>query len=186
MIETIALILLFANPPAEVTTLPRQRDANPVADRPVQQEQPTDPLFARPLTATDDPAFVLGAIESARQGAMDARDAEQAVANAGLRDAAVKIARQNELTRDRLETLAKRKGWRLPADNPARASTLPASSAARTGANFIITQISSHESTVAQYRAQLAGHGDAELKRALRQTLPGFEKNLDLLLRLKL
>jgi hypothetical protein len=34
------------------------------------------------------------------------------------------------------------------------------------------------------YRAQLAGKGDAELKRALRETLPGYEKNLRMLLEL--
>ena len=64
MIATLALMLLFADPPSEVTTLPRQRDGNPVESRPVLQERPTDPLFDRPMVATDDQAFVLGAIEN--------------------------------------------------------------------------------------------------------------------------
>jgi hypothetical protein len=38
---------------------------------------------------------------------------------------------------------------------------------------------------VAQYRAQIAGKGDADLKRALKDALPGYEKNRDLLLTLK-
>jgi hypothetical protein len=38
---------------------------------------------------------------------------------------------------------------------------------------------------VAQFRAQLAGNGDADLKHALREALPGYEKNLQLLLTLK-
>lgn len=188
MIGSIALVLLYASAPADEVSLPRQRDANPVEQRPVQQEQPTDPLFAKPQIATDDPAFVLGAIESTRQGAAEARAAGQVLGQPQLRDAAAKIARQNESVRQLLEALAKRKGWRLPATNPDRATTFPdsESGAARYGANFIIHQISYHENTLAQYRAQLSGSGDVDLKRALRETLPGYQKNLELLLRLKL
>lgn len=185
---SIALLLLYAAAPAEEVSLPRQRDANPVEQRPAQQEQPTDPLFARPQVATDDPAFVLVAIESTRQGAVDARSAGQMLDQPELRDVAGKIARQNEAARQRLEALAKRKGWRIPQANPGRTTTLPDSDsgAARSGANFIIHQISYHENTLAQYRAQLSGSGDADLKRALRETLPGYQRNLELLLRLKL
>lgn len=188
MIGSIALVLLYATAPAEEVSLPRQRDANPVEQRAVQQEQPIDPLFARPQVATDDPAFVLGAIESTRQGAVDARAAAQMLGQPQLREAAGKIARQNEAARQRLEALAKRKGWRIPESNPDRSTTVPDSDsgAARSGANFIIHQISYHENTLAQYRAQLGGGGDADLKRALRETLPGYQKNLELLLRLKL
>ncbi|MEO8017501.1 MAG: hypothetical protein ABI769_06790 [Pseudomonadota bacterium] len=74
----------------------------------------------------------------------------------------------------------------MPAAIADRATTLPASSADRSAANFIISQISFHESTVAQYRAQIVGSGDAELKRALRQQLTGYERKWDVLLRLKL
>jgi hypothetical protein len=186
MIAPVALILLAATTPAGPSTLPAQQDANPVGQRPVQQEQPTDPLFARVPVATDDPAFVLTTIENARQGVADARAAGEALARPQLRDAATKIARQNELTLQRLETLAKRKGWRLPEGNPDRATSLPDASADRAAANFIVHQISYHESTVAQFRAQLGGEGDAELKRALKDSLPGYEQNLELLLRLKL
>ena len=45
----------------------------------------------------------------------------------------------------------------------------------RTGADFIVQQISFHESTVAQFRAQLNGKGDADLKRELREALPGYQ-----------
>jgi len=188
MIGSFALVLLYAAAPAEEVSLPRQRDANPVEQRAVQQEQPIDPLFARPQVATDDPAFVLVAIESTRQGVAEARAAGQVLGQPQLRDAAGKIARQNEAVRQRLEALAKHKGWRIPETNPGRATTFPDpdSGAARYGANFIIHQISFHENTLAQYRAQLSGSGDADLKRALRETLPGYQKNLELLLRLKL
>jgi hypothetical protein len=190
MIVTFALALLVANAPPKETSLPRRQDANPVEQRPVQQERPTDPLFDRPLVATDDPAFVLGAIESSRQGVIDGRAAEQTLAKAELRTAAAKIARQNETTRDRLESLAKRKGWRLPEANPGRTVTSSTASstasAARAGADFIIHQISYHENTVAQFRAQIAGKGDADLKRILRDTVKGYQDNLELLLSLSL
>jgi hypothetical protein len=187
MIEFLLLALLLADPPSgDTVTLPRQRDANPVEQRPAQQQNPTDPLFDRTIVATDDPAFVLTAIESSRQGEIDARTAEKVLRNPRLRDAAARIARQNEAARTRLESLAQHKGWRLPEGNPERATTLPASGEARAGANFIINQISFHQATLAQYRAQLDGKGDAELRRALRESLPGYQKNLDLLLRLKL
>jgi predicted outer membrane protein len=185
-IMTLALLLLLGQVAAAETTLPRQRDANAVQQRPAQQERPTDPLFDRQFVATDDPAFVLGAIESSRQGVIDARSAAELLRKEDLRDAASRIERQNESTREKLETLAKRKGWRLPDGNPQRATTLTASGDSRTAADFIVNQISFHQTTLAQYRAQLAGNGDAELKRALRDSVPGYQKNLDLLLRLKL
>ncbi len=59
----------------------------------------------------------------------------------------------------RLETLAKGKGWRLPADNPQRASTFRTAGEARTAANFIVSQIATHEATIAQFRAQLERQG---------------------------
>ena len=183
---TLALMLLLGHNAVAQTTMPRQQDANPVEQRPAAQQNPTDPLFDRAIVATDDPAFVLGAIESTRQGVTDARDAAEVLRSADLRDAASKIAKQNETTRSRLEALAKRKGWRVPDTNPQRTSTLASAGDARTAANFIINQISAHETTLAQFRAQLGGKGDAELKRALRDSMPGYQKNLDLLLSLKL
>ena len=182
----IALVLLFANSPQDQTTLPRQPDADTAAQRAPQQGVPTDPLFDRQFVATDEPSFVLGAIENARQAEVDARTAADALRQPTLREAAAKIGKQNESTRVKLEKLAQRKGWRVPETNPDRVSTLAVSSDARTGANFIVQQISVHEATVAQFRAQLNGKGDAELKRAVREALPGYQQNLDLLLSLKL
>ena len=45
-------------------------------------------------------------------------------------------------------------------------------------------EIATHQATIAQYRAQLGGAGNAQLERALRKTLPGYQENLELLLRL--
>jgi len=174
----IALMLLFASDP--------QQEMKQDVPQPQQQGTPTDPLFDKAYVPTDEPAFVLSAIESARQGELDARKAAETLNKPELRDAAARIGRQNSATRTRLEILAKSKGWRTPAKNPDRASTLPATDAARTDANFIVQQISFHEATVAQFRAQLDGRGDADLKRELREALPGYQKNLDLLLHLKL
>jgi hypothetical protein len=39
---------------------------------------------------------------------------------------------------------------------------------------------------VDQFRAQIGGKGDPELRRALREALPGYQKNLEMLLGLKL
>ncbi len=174
----IALMLLFASDP--------QQEMKQDVPQPQQQGTPTDPLFDKAYVPTDEPAFVLSAIESARQGELDARSAAQTLNKPELRDAAARIGRQNSATRTRLEILAKSKGWRTPAKNPDRAPTLPATDGARTDANFIVQQISFHEATVAQFRAQLDGRGDADLKRELREALPGYQTNLDLLLHLKL
>jgi len=182
MIESLALLLVLSD--GSVTTLPRHGDVVPAEERPSGQEHPTDPLFDREYVATDDPAFVLLAIESTRQGIVDARNAQGILRDADLVDAAVRIRKQNETTYQRLETLAKGKGWRLPADNPQRASTFRTAGEARTAANFIVSQIATHEATIAQFRAQLGGKGDAQLKRAVRETLPGYQENLYLLLRL--
>lgn len=174
----IALVLLLAQDP--------QREINRDVPEPQQQGAPTDPLFDKARVPTDEPAFVLTFIESARQGEVDARTAAGALQSTSVREAAENIARQNQAARTKLEVIAKQKGWRLPQGNPERASTLAITGDARTSANFIVQQISFHEATVAQLRAQLDGAGDAELKRALREVLPGYQKNLDLLLHLKL
>jgi hypothetical protein len=178
MFATLALFLLFASDP--------QQELKHDVPQPKQQGTPTDPLFDKALVATDEPAFVLSVIESTRQGELEARSAAEALSKPELREAATRIGRQNGSTRARLEVLAKSKGWRLPEENPDRASTLPAGSEARTAANFIMQQISFHENTVAQFRAQLNGSGDQDLKRELREAMPGYQHNLEMLLRLKL
>ena len=79
----IALVLLFASSPQEEL----KRDV----PQPQQQGAPTDPLFDKAYVATDEPAFVLSVIESARQGELDARNAAQALSKPELRDAASRI-----------------------------------------------------------------------------------------------
>ena len=193
MLSTVAL-LLFANAPQDQTTLPRHPDPDPVEHQAQRDGTPTDPYFDRGFVATDDPAFILAAVENVRQGALDAQSAAKSLDKPELAAAAQKIGEQNAATSKKLEKLAGTKGWRLPQENPARATTTAgsgpngkggAATATRTNANFILNQLSFHQNTVAQYRAQIAGKGDADLKRALKESLPGYEKNLDLLLRLK-
>lgn len=184
MIVTLSLALFLAD--AGQTTLPRHADT-PAADAPpAEVRQPTDPLYDKPIVATDDQAFVLTAVENVRQGIIDARAGEAGLPTPELRAAAASIGREQQATLDKLQALARTKGWRLPGENPARTGSVPVSGATRTSANFIINQIAHHEATITQYRAQIAGKGDADLKRALRDTLPRYQKNLELLLGLKL
>lgn len=185
MLATLSLVLLLAEPAGQ-TTLPRHADP-PAADAPPAEERrPTDPLYDRPIKATDDPAFVLDAVENVRQGVIDARAAEAGLPTPELRSAAAKIGRQQQATLEELEALARAKGWRLPAGNPVRTGTVPVTSPVRTSADFIINQIAHHEVVLTQFRAQVAGQGDRDLKRALRAALPGYQKNLEMLLGLKL
>ena len=121
-----------------------------------------------------------------RQGVIDARAGEAGLPTPELRSAAAKIGHQQQATLEKLESLAKVKGWRLPDGNPVRTGTVPVSGAARTSADFIINQIAYHEAVISQYRAQLGGKGDGDLKRALRDAVPGYQKNLEMLLGLKL
>lgn len=182
---TIAAILLFANSPESQTTLPRHPDPDAVAKQATREGERTDPWFNRAYVATDDPAFVLTAVESGRQGIADAR-ALGADATPVLRDAATRIEEHGRATNEKLEALARRKGWRLPDDNPNRAPSLEAGGGSvRRRANYLLNQIAYHQATVDQYRAQLGGKGDPELKRTLRAALPGYEKNLQTLLQLE-
>jgi hypothetical protein len=172
------------------TTLPRHPDPDPVEQKTQRAGEPTDPWFDRDYIATDDPAFVLTAVENARQGVIDARGAEGALANSELRAAAETIRRQNETTSRKLEELARAKGWRLPQANPERTAAVSGGDAkgvgpTRANANFIVRQIAFHEGTLEHYRAQLSGNGDAQLKRTLREAIPGYEKNLQMLLTLE-
>ena len=185
MLSALTLVLMLAETPASQTTLPRQADPPAATQPPAGQGQPTDPLFDRAQVATDDAAFVLNAVESVRQGVVDARAAEAGLPTPELRSAAASIGKQQQATLQKLEALAKAKGWPLPQGNPGRTGTVPVSSAARTSADFIVHQIAFHEATLAQYRAQLSGKGDAELRRVLRTELPGHQKNLQMLLGLK-
>ena len=191
MLPTVALLLL-ANAPPDQTTLPRHPDPDPVEHQAQRDGTPTDPLFDRGFVATDDPAFILSAVENVRQGTLDAERAAKSLDKPELVAAAQKIGRQNAATSRRLEQLAGTKGWRLPQENPARATTTNGADAntgtpggTRSNANFILNQISFHQNTVALYRAQIAGKGDPQLKKALKESLPGYEQNLDLLLTLK-
>jgi predicted outer membrane protein len=187
----VATLLLLAGAPTDQTTLPRHPDPDPVAQQARRDGEPTDPWFDRGYVAVDDPAFVLAAVENARQGVMDARGAESGLESAELRAAAQQIRRQNEATSKKLEQMATRKGWRMPQANPTRGSSVHADTvtngtvSARVNANFILSQIAFHQNTLSHYRAQLAGKGDAELKRTLREAVPGYQKNLELLLTVK-
>ena len=195
MISPVALAVasLLAAQAPEQTTLPRHPDPDPVAQQSAREGTPTDPYFDTAYVATDDPAFVLTALETVRQGVMDARSAASSTGNAELRATAEMIRAQNETTSHKLEQVATAKGWRLPEPNPGRTSSVNRShdgngngvDTVRANANFIVHQISFHQSTLAQYRAQIAGKGDADLKRALREALPGYQQNLKRLLELK-
>jgi hypothetical protein len=185
MLAALSLLLMLAETPGQ-TTLPRQLAPQAAHAPPAEAGQSADPLFDRPLEATDDAAFMLIAVENIRQGVVDARAGAADLPTAELRAAAAKIGDQHQATLQELEALAKARGWRLPSVNRDRANTVRDSGASRAGANFIIHQIAYHESTVATYRAQAGGAGDAELKRTLRAALPGYQKNLEMLLGLKL
>jgi hypothetical protein len=185
MLSTLVMLLMASGQAPEPTTLPRQADTQPYDRRDDAQGVPTDPLFDKSRVATDDPSFILAAVENGRQAARDAQGAARQLASDSLRSTAAAISSQNEETTRKLEALAKRKGWRLPAENPGRESTLPAVGPNRAGANFIVSQITAHQATVAQYKAQIAGKGDPDLKRTLKQALPGYEKNLARLLAAK-
>jgi hypothetical protein len=182
---TLTISMLLAGAAVEQTTLPRQPDADTARQQQTREGIPTDPLFDRSLIATDDPAFVAAALENTRQALAEARSAEEFLKLQPLRAAAAQIGETNTSTSRNLERIAKRKGWPLPEGNPQREGTLAATTEARINANFIIGQLSWHQATIEQYRAQIAGKGDPELKRALREALPRYEKNRDLLLTLR-
>src|SRR5688572_19560730 len=113
MLEAMTLMFLLAEPAASQPTLPRKPDPPAAGAPPAEQAQPTDPLFDRAHEATDDAAFVLNAVENARQGVADARAAESGLAAPALRSAAASIGKQQQSTLQKLETLARAKGWRL-------------------------------------------------------------------------
>ncbi len=108
MISPVALVLLLAAQSPEQTTLPRHPDPDPVAQQSSREGEATDPYFDRDYVATDDPAFVLAAVENARQGVIDARSAAATTGNPELRAAAEKISAQNEATSRKLEKIASR------------------------------------------------------------------------------
>ena len=182
---TATLAMLLAGSAPEQTTLPRHPDPDPVQQQATRAGTPTDPLFDRAMVATDDSSFILAAVENSRQGLAEARTARELIQQRPLREAAAQIGEINSKTTRDLEALAKRKGWRLPEGNSRRVSSLPATTEARINANFIIGQLAWHEATIDQFRAQIAGKGDTDLKRTLRQALPAYETNRDLLLKLK-
>jgi len=183
MLESLALGLLLADTNGQ-TTLPRQREQPPAQEGQRSLDGPTtDPLFDQPLVATDDRTFVRNAVEASRQGVFDAQAA--GALGPQIESAAELIKRQHAETRDRLETLAKRKRWPLPDEVEGRTTTVKDAAATRKGADFIVSQIVAHQAAVKQYRAQMTGTKDADLKRALGESLQGFESNLEMLVNLK-
>ena len=83
MIEQLAMLLLLSDEGAK--SLPRHGDVTSAEERPVAQEHPTDPLFDGKHVATDDPAFMLVAIESSRQVAFLVAGKEKAPILAQIR-----------------------------------------------------------------------------------------------------
>lgn len=176
------VMMLLAAEPQETKTMPRHADSAVSGDaRSRLPPNPADPWFDKEFVATDDPTFIRKAVESGRQGIVDAHALVGADSPA-LRAAAEQIEQVNTATTRRLEALAKSKGWALPGDVPNRTPSIQRSTPVRMNADFIVSQIAYHQAVVAQYRAQLGGKGDAELKRALTEALPGYEKNLRTLL----
>jgi hypothetical protein len=185
MFGSITIVALLAAEPAGQTTMPRQ-PSEPAEQAHSGEGLPSDPLFDKPLTATDDAAFVRAAVESGRQGVVDARAAESALSTPELRAAAARIGRQQERTLEEFEALASRKGWKLPRGNPMREGTVPVSGPTRTSADFIVHQIARHQAIIEQFRAQRSGKGDPEVRRVIDEAMPGYRKNLEMLLDLKL
>lgn len=187
MLTTLALVLLYQAGAVDQTTLPRHPDPDNAEQRDKTEGTPTDPWYKGDLVATDDSAFVLNAVESTRQAAKESETALVRVQRPQLREAARRIREQDDATLQKLESVAKQRGWRLPEPNPARSSMIEKGdeSPTRADANYILNEIRYHQNTVAHYRAQIAGKGDPKLKRVLREALPGYERNLDMLLTLK-
>ena len=186
MLTTLALVLLYQGG-VDQTTLPRHPDPDNAAQRDTTQGTPTDPWYKGDLVATDDAAFILNTVESTRQAAKESATALERVQRPRVREAARRIREQDEATTRKLEAVAKRRGWRLPQENPARASMIEkgTESPTRADANYLLNEIQYHENTVAHFRAQIAGKGDPQLKRVLREALPGYERNLEMLLTLE-
>ncbi len=182
MLATIALGLLLADTTGQKTQ-PRQRE-DATATRGEFAGTPTDPLFDRKMVSTDDPTFVRNAVEASRQGAFDAH-AAAAELGAPIGEVAERIAQQYGVERDKLESLARRKGWPVPAEVPQRTSSVKRAAPVRMNADFIVSQIAAHQGTLQRYRVQIAGTKDPELARVLREVLAGYEKNLELLLQLE-
>lgn len=185
MLTSAALVLLFANTPAaEVdTTLPRRVDDSALKAQEARGGKSTDPWFDRQFVATDDQAFIITAVDSGRQGIADANALGDG-ASPALQSAASKIEMVSRETTGNLEKLAKKKGWRVPEQNPGLAPSVAQAGPVRSRANFVVHQIAYHQSTIQFYRAQMAGKGDTELKRLLKAALPGYEANLRTLLEL--
>ncbi len=180
MLSTIICMATLQATPSRQPTAPRQPE-QPVPEQREFKGEPTDPLYDKSRVATDPQAFVLLAVENGRQAMLDARTAAGRLDNQQLREAAAVIGRHNEQATRELSELARRKGWRLPQRNPERSSTIE-KTPHRTETDFVQHQIAFHEATVSLYRAQLAGDGDPELQRVVQKTLPGYEKNLRMLL----
>ena len=176
MLASLMLLLLLSDAQRDHLAAPWRRGARRCSDR-ADRNIPPIRLFDREYVATDDPAFVLLAIESTRQGIVDARSAQSILREArpGGRGRTDPQAERNALINVSKRWPKARAGACRPTI-PQRASTLRTAGEARTAANFIVSQIATHEATIAQFRAQLGGKGDAQLKRALRETLPGYQR----------
>jgi hypothetical protein len=184
MLPLALMLLAGQGSPQETTTLPRRADADKVESQRDLPANPADPWFDKKFVATDDPTFIRNAVESGRQGIVDARVLTGS-SSLALRSVAADIEKTNTDTTRRLESLAKTKGWPLPADVPNRTPSIKRSGAVRMNADFILSQIAYHEGVVAQYRAQLGGKGDPQLRDTLKAALPAYEKNLRTLLEVK-
>ena len=153
---------------------------------------PTDPYFDRGYVATDDPAFMLaGGRERAPGRDRCAQRGARPLDNAELRR-----RRGEDRRAERGHVAQARAGCQPPRAGACR-SPIPRATSSVNGSSMATTMASTRcapmrtssctrsrfmRTRVAQYRAQIAGKGDADLKRALREAVPGYQRNLERLL----
>jgi putative membrane protein len=163
------------------------------AAAPLAQAQSSDPTTGTSTTGTvslqgTDATFLRRALEGGREEVQRAEVAMRNAQRAEVRNVASTMHEEHRRSNEKLEQLASRKGWDVPAATDIAATDTAESDQQRrmgTGAayddNYLEEEIRHHRETIALYRAQTSSGSDPDLRQFAQDSLPTLEHHLEML-----
>jgi len=125
----------------------------------------------------DGVGFIQQATEISRQELHIARDGVSRLQDPALRRLAGQIVMDHQAASSRLSALAKARGWRVPAQDPAP-SPAPTAEGVDFDARWRAVMIAGQERLLALHRVQANSGVDTEIRHYALDTLPVFERQL--------
>jgi putative membrane protein len=153
----------------------------------VGQSQSSDPTTSAGGTASTVPAaqdaeFLTRAAQAGRDEIEEAQTAMQSARREDVRNVASMMLEDHQRANQKLEDLARRKGWSLPAAVTAQRDQSRSGTAGDDfDSKYLTEEIRHHKEAISLYRRQAASGVDPDLQKFATDSLPKLEHHLDML-----